>query len=81
MLRKLTFALVTGAALGVAALTPSAASAHSFGGYHWGHWGGYWGSDFFRPGYRVAYWPDCAGQYWVHTKHGPRLRWINRCYY
>jgi hypothetical protein len=40
MLRKISFALVTAAALGSAALVPAPASAHGFGGgWHGGGWG------------------------------------------
>jgi len=51
MLRKTLLALVSAAALGAAAFTPTAASAHHFGGFgHFGHWGpgigfGFYGTD------------------------------------
>jgi hypothetical protein len=39
MLRKLALAIVAAASLGATALTPTAASAHPWGG--WGGWGHY----------------------------------------
>jgi hypothetical protein len=80
MLRKMMLTLATGAALGVAALSPTAASAHWAGG-HWG--GGHWGWGW-RPGIRVVAGPvvygGCYVRTWVPTPWGPRLRWVNRCY-
>ena len=82
MLRKIILTLATGAVIGAAALSPTAASAHWAGGHwggpgHWGHWG--WG-----PGIRVYAGPvaynGCVVRRWVYTPWGPRLRWVNRCY-
>ena len=42
MLRKLSLVAVAAALLGGAALAPTPASAHEYGGWHhgWGRWGG-----------------------------------------
>jgi hypothetical protein len=82
MLRKMVFTLATGAALGVAALAPTSASAH-WGGGHWG--GPYWGHwGFYRPGLPVYAGPvvygGCLVRRWVYTPWGPQVRWVNRCY-
>ena len=46
MLRKLALAIAASAALGAAALSPTAASAHGWG-HHWGHgWGHGYGYGF-----------------------------------
>jgi roadblock/LC7 domain-containing protein len=71
MFRKTTFALVAAAALGAAALLPTAASAHPhFGGHFW----------FPRLGFYVAGYDYCIHREWVATPYGPRLRWVNVCY-
>jgi hypothetical protein len=80
MLRKTILAVAASAALGAAALAPSAASA--FGGHPVaGHWRGH---AVFRPGIRVYAGPvvynGCVVRRWVYTPHGPVLRWVNRCY-
>ena len=74
MFRKLIFALAAVGTLGAAALVPTAASAHWFGGHphFWGpHFGIYVG-----PGY----YDSCLRRQWIATPNGPRLRWINVCY-
>jgi hypothetical protein len=76
MLRKIILTLATGAVIGTAALSPTAASAHWAGG-HWGHWG--WGPGIGVYTGTVAY-NGCVVRRWVSTPWGPRLRWVNRCY-
>jgi len=75
MLRKTILALAATAALGAAALVPTAASAHWNGGWHHGFWGP-------RVGFYAgpAYYNSCLRRQWVGTPYGPRLRWINVCY-
>jgi hypothetical protein len=94
--RNIALTLATTAALGAAALAPSAASAHQFGfggfhpGFHGGpHFGG-WGGYHHR-------WPlgvgittgliggavianSCYRRAVVATPYGPRVRWVNVCY-
>jgi hypothetical protein len=53
MLRKIGFAVVTALALGTAALAPSSASAHGFGGFGHGGFGHGWGHRSF--GFGVGY--------------------------
>lgn len=76
MFRKLAFGLVAATSLGVAALAPSAASAH---GFH-PHWGPGWGF-----GYGGVYVDtvanSCYQQRVVPTRHGPRVRVVNVCGY
>lgn len=73
MLRKFSLVAVAAALLGGAALVPTSASAHEYGGWHhgWGRWGGlpivvsspvYYGYD---------YDDDCD---YDHYRHHPR-RW------
>jgi hypothetical protein len=74
MLRKTILALAASAALGVAALAPTSASAF---GWH-GGWG--WG-----PGFRVyiggqGYYGGCMVRRVFYTPYGPVVRWVNRCY-
>jgi hypothetical protein len=81
MLRNLTLALAASAALGAAALSPTAASAHGWHGGHWGH--GYHGVGFgFGPVYVGPQYVDngCYVTRRVRTAHGIRLRTINVCY-
>jgi len=77
MIRKSFLALAAVAALGVAALAPTAASAHYWhGGWGWHH---YWGPRvglYVGPGYSDS----CLRRQWVGTPYGPRLRWVNVCY-
>jgi hypothetical protein len=86
MLRKLTLALAAFAALGAAALSPTAASAHGWhGGGHWGHgghgWGHHSGVGFgFSPVYAGPRYVDngCYATRRVRTAHG--IRTVNACY-
>ena len=82
MLRKITLALVAAASLGAMALAPTAASAHSPGG-----WGGGWGGGYhhhfggFRVGYIGTGYVDdgCYVTQRVATPFGYRLRTFNVC--
>ncbi len=79
MLRTTIIALAATAALGAAALAPSAASARA---WHAGRHGG-WHGHFLRPGIGVYAGPIYGGcwlQRWIATPYGPVLRWVNRCY-
>jgi hypothetical protein len=79
MLRKSILALATCVTLGAAALSPTTASAHGWGGWHGGwHGGGWYRGPIVRvygPGYG-----GCMVRTWVPTPYGPALRWVNRCY-
>jgi hypothetical protein len=78
MLRKAILALTAGAALGVAALAPTSASAWGWhGGYGYGGWG-------YHPYIRVYAGPvygygGCTVRRWVYTPYGAVLRWVNVC--
>lgn len=76
MFRKLTIALAATAALGAAALAPTAASA--FPHHHWHHgWHGI-GIGFYGPGYYAG--PDCyVVKRLVDTPVGPRWRRVTVC--
>ena len=79
MFRKLALAIVAAAALGTAALAPTAASAWGWHEHHhWGWWGGgprvYIGGGPYYGGYG-----GCVVRSWVATPWGPRPRWINVC--
>ena len=80
MLRKLALALAASAALGAAALSPTAASAHGWG-HRWGHgWGHGYG---FGPVIVAGGYADDAGCYVqrrVRTPYGIRWRTVNVCY-
>ena len=83
MLRKLS--LVAVAALGLAALAPTSASAHWHGGHgggwHHGGWG--WGGPrIVVGGPYLAYgaYGGCYVRRLVPTPWGPRWRLVNRCY-
>jgi hypothetical protein len=88
MLRKLGFAFVAAASLGVAALAPTSASAwgggHGWhgggGGFHGGGWhgGGGWHHGWGGP--RVVVGGGCMTRRLVPTPWGPRWRVVNRCY-
>ncbi|MBN9587271.1 MAG: hypothetical protein BGN84_15575 [Afipia sp. 62-7] len=80
MLRKLALALAASVALGAAALSPTAASAHGWG-HHWGHgWGhGYgFGPVIVAGGYADD--ASCYVQRRVRTPYGIRWRTVNVCY-
>jgi hypothetical protein len=78
MFRKLTLALVAAASLSAIALTPSAASAHGFGGgfhgFHGFHHFG--GIGYFGGGYDDS---GCYVTRRVLTPYGYRLRSFNVC--
>lgn len=78
MIRKLTIALGTTAALAAAALSPTAASA-GWHGHHWHHgWHGGFGIGFYGPGYVAA--PDCyVIRRVVYTPYGKRIRRVTVC--
>jgi len=81
MLRKTILTLTASAALGVAALAPTSASAHWGGGWNGGYGG--WGyRSFVRvyagPGYGYGY-GGCTVRRWVYTPYGAVLRWVNVC--
>jgi len=89
MLRKFSLAAVAAVSLGVAALAPTAASAHWHGGG--GGWHGGWHGGFhhhFGPRFVFAGGPSyysygyggCYVQRLVGTPWGPRWRLVNRCY-
>jgi hypothetical protein len=78
MLRKTILAIAASAALSVAALAPTSASAHWGGG-----WYGGWG---YHPFVRVYAGPvygygygGCTVRRWVYTPYGAVLRWVNVC--
>jgi hypothetical protein len=75
MLRKLAFGLFAAAAIGAAAFTPTAASAHHFGmgGGFGGGWGHHWGSHRFGYGFGGPVVDSCL----VVTPSG---RLVNVCY-
>jgi hypothetical protein len=90
MLRKLSLAAVAAVSLGVAALAPTAASAHwhgGGGGWHGGwHGGGFhhhFGPRFFFAGgpsyYNYGY-GGCYVRRLVPTPWGLRWRLVNVCY-
>lgn len=83
MFRKLALALVATAALGAAALAPTAASA-GWHGHHWGHgWGHGYGFGYgFSPVIVSGGYADdgCYVQRRVRTTHGIRWRTVNVCY-
>lgn len=80
MFRKLTLAIAASAALGAAALSPTAASAHGWG-HHWGHgWGHGYGFGFSPVIVTGGYADDgCYVQRRVRTPRGIRWRTINVC--
>ena len=88
MLRKFALALAAVTAVGVAALAPSAASAHGWhgGGWHGGGWhGGFhrgWGGPRFIVGGPVfaGGYGGCYVRRLVATPWGYRYRVVNRCY-
>ncbi len=83
MFRKLALVLAASAALGAAALSPTAASAHGWhGGGHWGHgWGHGHGFGFGPIVVNSGYTDDgCLVQRRVRTPYGIRWRTVNVCY-
>jgi hypothetical protein len=79
MFRKTILAVAATAAIGAAALTPTAASAW---GWH-GGWHGWHGGFFAGPAIRIvtpSYADACTVRRWVETPFGPRVRFVNRCY-
>lgn len=82
MLRKLALALAASAALGAAALSPTAASAHGWG-HHWGHGWGHGHGFGFGPVIVAGGYADdegCYVQRRVRTPYGIRWRTVNVCY-
>ena len=78
MFRKLALAFVAAAALGTAALAPTAASAWGWHEHHhWGRWGG--GPHVYIGGPYYGGYGGCVVRSWVATPWGPRPRWINVC--
>jgi hypothetical protein len=82
MFRKFALALAATAALGAAALAPTAASAGGWHGHHWGHgWGHGYGYGFspviVSGGYADD---DCYQTRRVRTARGIRYRTVNVCY-
>ncbi len=82
MFRKLALAIAASAALGAAALSPTAASAGWHGGHHWGHgWGHGYGFGFSPVIVTGGYADDgCLVQRRVRTPNGLRWRTVNVCY-
>jgi len=90
MLRKLSLAAVAAVSLGVAALAPTAASAHwhgGGGGWHGGGWHGgfhrHFGSRFLfvgGPSYYSYGYGGCYVRRLVPTPWGLRWRLVNVCY-
>ncbi len=82
MLRKFSLVAVAAAALGVAALAPTSASA--WGGWHGGwHRGWGWGGPRVfvgGPAYYGYGYGGCYVRRLVPTPWGPRWRLVNRCY-
>jgi hypothetical protein len=77
MFRKLVLAAAATSALGVAALAPTAASAHYWHGHHRGH---HWYGGVYAPAYAYAAAPDCyVVKRVVATPDGPRTRLITVC--
>ena len=75
MLRKFTLGLIAAASLGIAALAPGSASAHTF----YPGWGYGWSvapSFYINTGVS-----SCYQQRWVQTRHGMRVRTVNVCAY
>ena len=87
MLRKLSLAAVAAVSLGVAALAPTAASAHWHGGGWHGGYGGFhrhFGGPRFLfvggPSYYSYGYGGCYARRLVPTPWGLRWRLVNVCY-
>ena len=89
MLRKLLLTAAAAVSLGVAALAPTAASAHWHGGGWHGGWHGggfhhrHFGPRFFfagGPSYYSYGYGGCYARRLVPTPWGPRWRLVNVCY-
>lgn len=77
MFRKLALGLIAAGSLGVAALAPTAASAHGL--HHWGHgWAPGWGYGGIYVNTGVS---NCYQERLVQTRHGLRVRVVNVCAY
>lgn len=77
MFRKLALGLIAAGSIGVAALAPTAASAHGF--HHWGHgWAPGWGYGGIYVNTGVS---NCYQERLVQTRHGLRVRVVNICAY
>ena len=72
MFRKIALGLIAAGSLGVAALAPTAASAHGF--HH--HWGPGWGFGGLYVNTGVN---NCYQERVVQTRHGLRVRVVNVC--
>ena len=82
MFRKLALAIAASAALGAAALSPTAASAHGWhGGHGWGHGHGF-GFGFSPIIVTGGGYADdgCLVQRRIRTPYGVRYRTVNVCY-
>jgi len=83
MTRKLIFALAASAAIGAAALAPTAASAKPWHHHHHHGWHGGWGFGFYGPAYcgpRYLVGGDCyIVRRVVWTPYGKRVRRVEVC--
>jgi len=78
MLRKIAFAFIATASLGIAALAPTSASAWGGGGWH-GGWHGH--HHHYRPHFYLGGgYGGCYVRRLVATPWGYRYRLVNRCY-
>ncbi len=78
MLRKIAFAFIATASLGIAALAPTSASAWGGGGWH-GGWHGHHHN--YRPHFYLGGgYGGCYVRRLVATPWGYRYRLVNRCY-
>jgi hypothetical protein len=76
MFRKTAFVLATTAALGAAALAPTAASARPFGHHGWGLGIGI-GAGLVGAAIVAN---SCVHRETFYTPYGWRTRWVNVCY-
>jgi hypothetical protein len=82
MFRKLALGVIAAMSLSAAALAPSAASAHGWGGWHGGWHGGGFGHHslgFVGPTFYVGGDTGCYEKQIVQTRRGPRVRFVNVC--